>query len=260
MPGPIKYHDIKELIESEITKGRFPPGSQLPSEPKLAEMYHASRGTIREALRNLEQDAVIARRSGIGTIVMRQPKAAQIVSFTDQVRNAGLEPSTEILSAKKIMASEAKGRVREAFLLDEDSVATTTLHRIERLRCGNGRPLAHQTVYLLASDFGADALDESTLKSSLFSLYARYHRKVTWADEIILARVPTPEDARALRLSEFAPEQPFIYTRERISYDQANQPLEVLESVDRGDLYTGYRYRILEDEQRLQRQEVAEPG
>jgi hypothetical protein len=29
-------------------------------------------------------------------------------------------------------------------------------------------------------------------------------------------------------------------------------PLEVLISIDRGDFFHGYRYRIVEDEQRLQ--------
>lgn len=250
MPGIVKYHDIKELIEAEITAGRFPPGSQLPSEPKLAEMYRASRGTIREALRNLEQEAVIARRSGIGTIVLRQPKSAQIMSFTEQVRVAGMEPSTEVLAAEVIIASAAGGRVREAFLLDDARAARTPVLRIERVRCGDRAPLACQTVYLLESDFRAGLLEEVDLTQSLFQIYARYHRQVTWADEIIAARLPNAIDAEVLRLAEHPlPEaQPFIYSRERISYDRDNQPLEVLSSIDRSDFFHGYRYRVLEDQ------------
>ena len=247
MAGVIKYHDIKELIESEILEGHFPPGSQLPSEPKLAEMYHASRGTIREALRNLEQEAVIARRSGIGTIVLREPKAALIMSFTDQVREAGMTPSTIVLHAKQMMANEAEGRVSEAFLLDGEHAPITPIFSIDRLRCGDGRPLARQTVYLLAADFGPGLLDTADFSGSMFALYARYHRRVAWADEIISARVPVDHDIEHLKLGEYPLKLPFVYVRERVSYDQENQPLEVLISVDRSDFFQGYRYRIMED-------------
>ena len=247
MAGVVKYHDIKGLIESEILEGHFPPGSQLPSEPKLAEMYHASRGTIREALRNLEQDAVIARRSGIGTIVLREPKAALIMSFTDQVHEAGMTPSTVVLHVKQMMANETAGRVCEAFLLNAERAAVTSIYSIDRLRCGDGRPLARQTVYLLAADFGPGTLDTADFSGSMFALYVRYHRRVAWADEIVSARVPVDHDIKHLKLGEYPLELPFVYVRERISYDQENQPLEVLTSVDRSDFFQGYRYRIMED-------------
>lgn len=247
MAGIIKYHDIKELIKDEILRGRFPPGSHLPSEPKLAEMYHASRGTIREALRALEQEAIIARRSGIGTIVLRKPKDALIMSFTQQVKAAGMTPSTRVLEATRIMASEAGGRVCEAFLLDAAAAATTPVYRIVRLRCGDDRPLALQTTYLLAADFAADLLETSDFSESLFALYARYHRQVAWADEIIEARPARDREIELLGLQGRAPLERLVYVRERISYDQANQPLEVLTSVDRSDFFRRYRYRIMEE-------------
>ena len=148
------------------------------------------------------------------------------------------------------MASAAGGRVREAFLLDDARAAITRVHRIERVRCGDGKPLACQTVYLLEADFRPGLLGEIDLKESLFKLYARYHRQAAWADEIIAARLPNEIDAEVLRLGEhpLPDAQPFIYTRERISYDRDNQPLEVLSSVERSDFYHGYRYRVVEDD------------
>lgn len=247
MPGIVKYHDIKELIREEILTGKFPPGSQLPSEPKLAELYRASRGTIREALRELEQDAVIARRSGIGTIVLRRPKSALITSFTEQVRAAGMKPSTELLGARRVMASEARGRVIEAFLLDDEAAARTPVYEIDRLRCGDARPLAQQTIYLLVSDFGSDLLEEADLTGSLFTLYTRFRRHVSWADEIIAARPPTSQETKTLGMQDTKPSQRLVYERQRISYDSDNQPLEVLLSIDRSDFFHGYRFRIMEE-------------
>ncbi len=244
----IKYQDIKTLIREEILTGRFPPGSQLPSEPRLAERYRASRGTIREALRELEQDAVIARRSGIGTIVLRLPKSALITSFTEQVRARGMTPSTTVLSARRIVAAQARGRACEAYLLSPEQAAVTEVYEINRLRCGDSQPLAQQITYLLAADFGRDLLEEEDFTGSLFQLYARYRRRVAWADEIVSARPATSIETKTLGMADIKPSQRMVYQRQRISYDADNQPLEVLLSIDRADFFQGYRFRIMEED------------
>jgi GntR family transcriptional regulator len=247
VPGIVKYQGVKDLLVTAIEEGRFPPGSQLPSEPRLAEMFHVSRGTIREALRMLEQEAVISRRSGVGTMVLRPAKTERITSFTDQVRRAGMAPTTRVLDASCIMASEAGGRVAEAYGLDPDQAAVTPVYRVDRLRLGDDRPLARQVICLLAAEFDADLLEATDFTSSLFRLYARYHRQPAWADEIIQARFATPDEAEILGLADSPPEGRLVYVRERITHDAQNRPLEVLTSIDRGDFFTSYRYRLLED-------------
>ena len=252
MSGKSKYFDVKERIEAMIHQDELPVGGKLPSEPELAEFFNVSRGTIRQALGELAHDAVIARRSGAGTFVIRKPtKAARVVSFRSQVRAAGMEPTTKILAKEQIMASEALGRVCEAFFLDPDQAAKTPVYLIDRLRCGDGRPLARQTLYLLASDFKPDLLETTDFTQSVFDIYNRFHRRVAWADEIIQSRLATPDEVELLAMADLAPECQFVYVRDRISYDQENLPLEVLVSIDRGDFFRAYRYRILEDEHRL---------
>ena len=246
MAGKSKYFEIKEQIEQMIAGGQYPIGSQLPSEPQLAEMFNASRGTIRQALGELEREAVIARRSGIGTIVVRKPKEPIIQSFAAQVRATGLTPITKVMQHDMIMASEAGGRVIEAFVPKPDQAGVTPVHRIDRLRCGDHIPLARQTIYLLAGDFRSDVL-EYDFTGSVFDLYSRYGRRVAWADEIILARPATPDEIDLLEMHALDPRQQLVYMRERISYDQENLPLEVMTALDRGDFFQGYRYRILEE-------------
>lgn len=246
MAGKSKYFEIKEHIEQKIRIGDYPVGSQLPSEPQLAELYNASRGTIRQALGVLEREAVIARRSGIGTIVVRKPKEPIIQSFTAQVRATGLTPLTKVLRQDTVMASAAGGRVVEAFVQDPEQAGTTAVYRIDRLRCGDHIPLARQTIYLLAGDFRSDVL-EYDFTGSVFDLYSRYGRRVAWADEIIQARPATPDEIDLLEMHALDPRQQLVYMRERISYDQENLPLEVMTALDRGDFFQGYRYRILEE-------------
>jgi DNA-binding GntR family transcriptional regulator len=71
---------------------------------------------------------------------------------------------------------------------------------------------------------------------------------VTWADEIVRARLAKPEEIELLEMQDMDPAHQFVYERNRISYDQTNRPLEVLLSVDRLDLVSGYQYRVVEDE------------
>jgi DNA-binding FadR family transcriptional regulator len=59
------FQDIVEQIQAAILKGDYQPGSMLPSERDLKEMFQTSRGTLREALRVLEQKGLIEMRLGV---------------------------------------------------------------------------------------------------------------------------------------------------------------------------------------------------
>ena len=255
MAGKSKHYEVKEQIEVMIHQGEYPIGSQLPPEPELADFFNVSRGTIRQALSILAQDAVISRRSaGTGTFVIREPKQAQVMSFTQQVRAADLKPSTRVLAKERITAGqiEAGPRIHEAFLLDLEEGVNTPIYRIDRLRCGDEQPLARQTLYLLAQQFKPDFLEREDFSQSIFDVYARYHRRVVWADEIISARPTTPEEMDLFKLQDLPLQQQFVYERNRVSYDQENVAVEVMISIDRSDFFRAYRYRIMEDTPRLE--------
>jgi hypothetical protein len=52
-------------------------------------------------------------------------------------------------------------------------------------------------------------------------------------------------------MAELASQQQFVYERNRVSFDEQNQVLEVMTSVDRGDFFPGYEYRIVEVDEHL---------
>lgn len=53
-------------IEEAILSGALRPGDRLPAERELAETFHVSRASVREALRVLESFGVVAARVGNG--------------------------------------------------------------------------------------------------------------------------------------------------------------------------------------------------
>jgi GntR family transcriptional regulator len=240
-----KREHAKNQIENMILEDRYPRGSQLPPEPELAEMLKVSRGTVRLAMNELQQDGIVARRVGAGTFVLRRPsKSEHIASFTKQVQDAGMKPSTKVLEISTIRASDADPDVYEAFLLNEESAPKEDLYYLSRLRCGDDKPLARQIVYLLARDFGSDLLQSEDLSRGLFDLYQRYHRIPVVAEEVIEARLADEKEINLLQMQDLPLRQQIVYIRRRITFDQENMPLEVLISLDRGDFFKTYRYRL----------------
>ena len=58
---------LYERIADAIHDGTYPPGSTLPSEPKLAGELGVSRPALREALLLLQEDGLLSvRRGGAG--------------------------------------------------------------------------------------------------------------------------------------------------------------------------------------------------
>lgn len=63
---PLKsYQHVVDEIVTAICDGDLKEGTRLPSEMKLKEMFDTSRGTIREALRVLEQKGLVCVKTGV---------------------------------------------------------------------------------------------------------------------------------------------------------------------------------------------------
>jgi DNA-binding FadR family transcriptional regulator len=68
-----------EQIEDAIVKGELKPQDRLPSEMKLSQMFSASRSSVREALRILEQKGLISiKRGALGGAVVRRMDTTQV--------------------------------------------------------------------------------------------------------------------------------------------------------------------------------------
>ena len=59
------YQNVVDQIQAAICDGSLKDGDKLPSEMKLTKMFDTSRGTIREALRVLEQKGLISVKTGV---------------------------------------------------------------------------------------------------------------------------------------------------------------------------------------------------
>lgn len=132
--------EIAELeLRQAIAKGTFLPGSQLPTEAELCQMLGVSRTVVREALRVLEDDGLVARRHGVGTFVRDHPILKNLnfnFGITEMIQSAGLIPGTSYLAIRSETADQEKA--------EQLRVAPgTSLITVERVRTADGRPVVY---------------------------------------------------------------------------------------------------------------------
>lgn len=76
-PGPL-YLQVARTLREHIINGDYPVGSQLPTEEELRARFSVSRFTVREALRRLRDDGLVASRQGAGTVVIPGPSGSEL--------------------------------------------------------------------------------------------------------------------------------------------------------------------------------------
>lgn len=83
------YVQVANTLRDEIVSGVYPIGSLLPTEDSLCERFSVSRYTVREALRLLREDGLVASRRGAGTAVIPPSNQSsdihQVMSINDLV-------------------------------------------------------------------------------------------------------------------------------------------------------------------------------
>lgn len=155
------YAQIAADLRDQIRSGAWPPGSPLPTEQAMQEIYGVSRSVVRQALDRLAQDGLISREQGRGTIVLssdhHRRQARQAGGLRQQIAALGGELSTRIvaLDVEDVVTTET------AELLQDDRA-----WRLERVRSVDGEPLIHMVTrlpYSLTPGLSAESLDGGSL-------------------------------------------------------------------------------------------------
>ncbi len=157
----------QQELRQAIIGGTFRPGSQLPTEAELCEMLGVSRTVVREALRVLEDDGLVARRHGVGTFVRNNPILKNLnfnFGITEMIESAGLEAGTSHLALTQEIADEEKAEQLRV------SVGTPLI-TVERVRTANGRPVVYSLDTLAESLVERAGFDpQLLLRESIYSL------------------------------------------------------------------------------------------
>jgi GntR family transcriptional repressor for pyruvate dehydrogenase complex len=114
---------VAQRIVRDVVRGGMKPGDLLPAERSMLETYETGRGTLREALRLLEFQGVIALKPGPrGGPVLLNPDASYLAStlvLLMQLNDAPFRTIVEVRSAMEPMISSLAATRMSSESLDE---------------------------------------------------------------------------------------------------------------------------------------------
>ena len=74
------YRRVAASIGARISTGELPAGATLPTEHELAAQCAVTRSTVREALRQLENEGLLGRRRGTKRLVVTHPSTTRVAA------------------------------------------------------------------------------------------------------------------------------------------------------------------------------------
>jgi GntR family transcriptional regulator len=226
------YHQLYELLRNDIVRGEWQPGDMLPSETELIEQYGVSRITVRQALEALVNDGLIYRQRGRGTFVAHptvEQGLSRIISFTEDMRQRGFKPGTEVLFHGLAPAS---AEIAQQLQVEPDE----ELVRIERLRLADGEPMSIEESHLVHR-YCPGVLQHDYSENPLRQILEDdYGIRLARAKQVIRAIAASAKVAKKLSI----PAKAALLYIERVSYSTENVPIEFLRVYHRGDRYALY--------------------
>lgn len=160
------YLQLREVVRNKIEEGEYAPGTAIPSENELSELYGVNRLTVRNALDALVNEGLLVRIQGKGAFVVGdriERDLDSLLGFRQTMHDRNASPDTKILAKTKRTAGKKFARI---FGIDEDD----EIFYVRRLNSANGEPVSVEHTYIPASK--VPKLDGIDL--SVFSLYEVY--------------------------------------------------------------------------------------
>lgn len=230
-PLPL-WFQLAERLRVAIAEGLFKPGEALPSEARLNEVFGISRATSRAALDALEQEGLVVRRSGRGSIVLTtrvdQP-ANEMLGFADDMHRRGLKPSYETLSAGRVRGTP---EVAEAFGVRVGS----PVFQSRRLLKADDVPIGLAVSWLSPTVLKSrnPPSKRELMEGSLYAWLAdRCDVRIAGAKEFIEAAIVEEEMAAALQI----PKGSAVLIVRRRSHQGDGSPVEYVVLHFRADRY-----------------------
>jgi GntR family transcriptional regulator len=227
------YKQLQRRITDMIQSGELGDGFSLPSERALAEALDLSRTTVRRCYEELRAQDCIATHGRAGVTVKAppsriNPEMGKLKGFTEEMRELGVTPSTQILEHKIVVDRT----IASIF----NRPASTRFLRLVRVRLGDGMPLSREVAWYDLSV--APALAEWDGAGSAYQ-YLETHCDLglVHAEQSIEAVLSDEEEAAVFGFAQPGP----CLLLKRKTYAGNGQIVEYVEGTFRGDAYT---YRV----------------
>ncbi|EST89716.1 MULTISPECIES: GntR family transcriptional regulator [Vagococcus] len=223
------YNQLVDILLEEIDT-KLKPNDKMMSEREICTKYDVSRTTVRQALSELENMGYIYKRPGKGTFVATlnrdKENLMDFYSFTEQMRQQGKVPSTQILSFEK---TKINGYIAHKLNLEDFE----EVYWLKRLRLADDVPMMIEYTYIPAKEF-PDMTKELLEMKPLYNIYGDiYNKHIKVAEEEFSASIVSETDAKLLNIMTGAP----CLKLKRVAYDDTNKAIEFTVSTARSDQF-----------------------
>ena len=208
------FSQVEKSLNSAIASGKFLPGSRIPTEPELAEIYGVSRITIRRASDELCQHGILVKRQGKGTFVRERKMARKIehaASFTESCKASGMVPSAAVLKREVLASVPSDFAGREEFAGDQ-------IIYIQRIHYADGAPIMIENNYYPYSRYSF--LLSEPLEGSLFEALAAHGVRIGGSQNSYIDAIASTR-AQASLLSVLVGDPLFLLYREMLDKNGA---------------------------------------
>lgn len=226
------YRQLQRQIVQMIQSGELSDGDSLPSERTLAEALNLSRTTIRRCYDELREQDYISTHGRAGVMVKAPPRInpelGKLKGFTEEMREIGVEPSTQLLE-RKIVTDRT---IASVF----NRPSTARFLKLVRLRLGDDVPMTREVAWYDLTL--APALADWDINGSVYA-YLQQHcgLTLTHAEQTIEAAMSNEAEMSVFNFPEPNP----CLLLKRKTFTLTGQVVEYVEGTFRGDAYT---YRI----------------
>ena len=235
------YRQIASMLRDAISSGQLTAGERLPSEAALIDHFGVARMTVRQAVQDLRAEGLVISEHGRGVFVRPAPPIRRLASdrfarrhrasgkaaFTAEAEKSGYAPQVDNIT---ITRDKPNPIVAERLRLaaDDDVVVRS------RRYLADGRPVETATSYIPAAFAQGTKIEQTDTGPG--GIYARLedagHTLARFTEEVG-ARMPTPEERRALQLATGVP----VLTVVRTAYDTNDVAVEVCDTVKVASAY-----------------------
>jgi GntR family transcriptional regulator len=228
-PEPV-YLQIAGALKELLHSGKIPPGTAMPAERVIAQLFRVSRMTMRQANDLLEREGLIDRQSGRGTFAVQNriiKQEQETRGFSEEIRRRGGIPSSRLISFKTLKGPAATAEYFGVAPGDP-------LYEIQRVRLADNIPIALESVQIPSAM--CPHLERFNLVDhSLYKiLEENYGIELARSEEETSAIQPSALHRKLLNL----PRKVAVLLVRRKTFTNDGRPFELATTAYRGDLYT----------------------
>lgn len=228
MPSTSKQLLIARDIISKIKYGQYRPGTHLPSEHQLTELYGSSRETIRKALNELNDLGMIQKIKGKGSIVLDIQRYTFPISGITSFKELN---HTQEMNAQTTVLHNQVGSVPEFFIARGVNPEQAVIY-LERLRSVTGLPVVLDRDYLLTPPL--QNIPTAAAENSLYEyLEGQLGYQISYATKEVTVEKPTNEQKKLLQLND----QEMVVAVRSMTYLNDTSLIQLTESYHRPDKF-----------------------